>query len=74
MSARIQRPKLPIVEGRDEEVFFQAALANHLGLTDIQVMPIGGKTLLTPNLEVLVNDARQQRSGRPGHHRHRRQE
>jgi hypothetical protein len=56
MSVQIQRPKLLIVEGRDEGMFFEAALANHLGLTDIQVMPIGGKTLLTQNLSALVND------------------
>jgi len=56
MSAKIQRPKLLIVEGRDEEMFFEAALANHLGIGDIQVMPIGGKTRLTANLAGLVND------------------
>ena len=39
--------KLLIVEGRDEQFFFDAALRDHLGLTDIQVMPIGGKTRLT---------------------------
>jgi hypothetical protein len=44
MSIKIDRPKLLIVEGRDEELFFTAALRDYLGLTDIQVMPIGGKT------------------------------
>lgn len=58
MSAKIQRPKLLIVEGRDEEQFFTAAMRDHLGLTDIQIMPIGGKTLLTQNLAGLVNDPR----------------
>jgi hypothetical protein len=56
MSVQIQKPKLLIVEGRDEEMFFGAALTDHLGLTDIQVLPIGGKTLLTTNLAALVND------------------
>jgi Protein of unknown function (DUF3226) len=56
MSIKIQGPKLLIVEGRDDGMFFEAALARHLGLTDIQVMPIGGKTLLTTNLAGLVND------------------
>ena len=48
--------KLLIVEGRDEQLFFEAALRDHLGLTDIQVMPVGGKTRLTRSLEILVND------------------
>jgi hypothetical protein len=48
--------KLLIVEGRDEEMFFEAALTNHLGLTDIQVLPIGGKTQLAANLKLLSND------------------
>lgn len=56
MSTRITRPKLLIVEGRDEQAFFEAALADYLGLGDIQVMAIGGKTLLRPSLEVLVRD------------------
>lgn len=56
MSAKIQRPKLLIVEGRDEEQFLTAALADHLGLTDIQVMPIGGKSKLTQSLSALVLD------------------
>jgi hypothetical protein len=56
MSIKIDKPKLLIVEGRDEELFFTAALKDHLGLTDIQVMPIGGKTKLTQNLSALVND------------------
>ncbi len=56
MSAQIQRPRLLIVEGHDEEQFFAAALRDHLGLADIQVMPIGGKTRLTANLAGLVND------------------
>jgi hypothetical protein len=56
MSIKIDRPKLLVVEGRDEQQFFAAAMRDHLGLTDIQVMPIGGKTLLTANLAGLVND------------------
>ena len=56
MSAKIQRPKLLIVEGRDEEEFFTAAMRDHLGLTDIQVMPVGGKTRLMQDLVGLVND------------------
>jgi hypothetical protein len=54
----IEKPKLLIVEGRDEEEFFKAALRDHLGHTDIQVMPIGGKTSLTDNLLALVGDAK----------------
>ena len=58
MSIQIQKPKLLIVEGRDEELFFDAALRDHLSLTDIQVMSIGGKTQLSRNLTALVKDAR----------------
>jgi hypothetical protein len=57
MSISIAKPKILIVEGRDEEMFFDAALRDHLGLTDIQIMPIGGKTQLSRNLTGLVNDA-----------------
>jgi len=56
MNAQIQKPKLLIVEGRDEQFCFEAALRDHLGLTDIQVMPIGGKSLLTRNLTGLITD------------------
>ena len=56
MSTKIVRSKLLIVEGRDEEMFFDAALQDHLALADIQILPIGGKTKLTQNLSGLVND------------------
>ncbi len=56
MSFKIQKPKLLIVEGRDDQLCFEAALRDHLGLTDIQVVPIGGKTLLTRNLMGLIAD------------------
>jgi hypothetical protein len=53
---QIKQTKLLIVEGRDEENFFGAALASYLGIADIQVLGIGGKTLLTANLKALKND------------------
>ena len=56
MSVKIQKPKLLIVEGRDEQFCFEAAPRDHLDLTDIQVMPIGGKTPLTRNLTGLIAD------------------
>jgi len=56
MTFKILKPKLLIVEGRDDQLCFEAALQDHLGLTDIQVMPIGGKTLLTRNLTGLIAD------------------
>jgi hypothetical protein len=56
MSVTIVKSKLLVVEGRDEEMFFAAALRDHLGLTDLQIMPIGGKTQLTQNLMIVVND------------------
>jgi hypothetical protein len=49
---RIMKPKLLLVEGRDDEEFFRAMLAE-LGINDIQVAGIGGKTKLRVNLKVL---------------------
>lgn len=57
MTTKIVKPRLLIVEGRDEEMFFDAALRDHLKRTDVQVLPIGGKTKLTQSLAALVNDA-----------------
>lgn len=48
----IIKPKLLIVEGDDEKGLFEALL-NHLSLSDIQVLSIGGKTKLRPNLKLL---------------------
>jgi hypothetical protein len=48
----IKRPKLLIVEGRDDELFF-SAFCHHLGLNDIQVLHIGGKTKLPSHLKAL---------------------
>jgi len=56
MSVQIQKPKLLIVEGIDEQFCLEAALRDHLALPDIQVIPIGGKTLLTRNLAGLITD------------------
>jgi hypothetical protein len=53
---RVQKPKVLIVEGKDEVNFFEAAFA-HLALADIQVLPIGGKTQLFRNLAALALDA-----------------
>jgi hypothetical protein len=52
---RIQKRKLLIVEGKDDEAFFAALLA-HLHLPDIQVAGIGGKTKLRSNLKALMTD------------------
>lgn len=49
----VQFTKLIIVEGNHERDFFSAWL-NHLNLTEIQVLPIGGKTRLAENLRPLV--------------------
>jgi uncharacterized protein DUF3226 len=56
MSVQVVRTKLLIVEGKDEENFFSAALVMHLKRADIQVLPIGGKTNLSRNLNELKND------------------
>jgi hypothetical protein len=49
----IQKTKLLIVEGNHERDFFNAWFF-HLGISDIQVMPIGGKTKLAVNLKALI--------------------
>lgn len=48
--------KLLIVEGKDEDNFFDAALKTHLIITDIQIMPIGGKTQLKSHVKALKLD------------------
>jgi len=50
---RITEPKVLVVEGKDELYFFEA-LISHLGLPNIQVMDIGGKTQLRARLEALA--------------------
>lgn len=49
----ISKPKLLIVEGEDEKGFFEALLTS-MAITDVQVLPIGGKTKLRSNLKALV--------------------
>lgn len=48
----IESAKLLIVEGKDEENFFQALLT-HIGILDIQILSVGGKTLLPANLKAV---------------------
>jgi hypothetical protein len=52
LALEIKRPKLLIVEGKEDELFF-SAFCHHLGLNDIQVLSIGGKTQLPSNLKAL---------------------
>jgi len=52
---KISKPKLLIVEGKDEECFF-CALIEHVGINDIQVAGIGGKDKLRTNLKGLIKD------------------
>ncbi len=52
---KIKYPKIIIVEGKDEEGFFNAFL-NKLNLEGIQVAGIGGKKQIRPNLKALVNE------------------
>jgi hypothetical protein len=53
MTIEITQPNLLVVEGREDELFF-CALIEHLGLQNIQVMGIGGKTNLRRNLKALM--------------------
>jgi hypothetical protein len=52
---RIEKPKLLIVEGKDEESFL-GALTAHLGLNDIQVAGVGGKKNIRPALKAIVKE------------------
>ena len=50
----IEKSHLLIVEGKDEEFFF-GALLEWLGFSNIQILPIGGKTKFRKNLGALIN-------------------
>lgn len=51
----ITKSKLLLVEGRDEEEFFNAFL-KHLNIIDVQVAGIGGKYNMRPRLKALSKD------------------
>lgn len=55
-SIQITKSKILIVEGVDEANFFKAYLEKHLSISDIQILPIGGKILLPDYLDVLIID------------------
>ncbi len=54
MACEIKQPNLLVVEGKEEQLFFEAFI-RYMGLQSIQVMPIGGKQQLRSNLKALVN-------------------
>jgi len=54
MAIEIVKPHLLIVEGVDDANFFNA-LIMHLNITNIQVLPIGGKTKTRDKLNALAN-------------------
>jgi hypothetical protein len=53
---KISKPKLLIVEGKEEEFFFDAFI-NHLDIQEVQVAGIGGKGKIRPNLKALIIDS-----------------
>jgi len=53
MTIGIHKPNLLVVEGREDELFIEA-FVRHLGLQDIQILPIGGKEQLRANLKALI--------------------
>jgi hypothetical protein len=53
MAVELVQPKVLVVEGREEELFF-GAFINHLLLQNIQILPIGGKEQLRRNLRALM--------------------
>lgn len=52
MKIEIKEEKIIVVEGKEDDQFF-SALLNHLNLTGIQILPIGGKTTSRKNLKIL---------------------
>lgn len=52
---QITESKILIVEGVDEERFFQSYF-DYISISDIQILPIGGKTLLPDSLKALKVD------------------
>jgi len=52
---RLQKPKLLVVEGKDDECFF-CALVESLGIDNIQVAGVGGKNQFRRQLQAIVKD------------------
>lgn len=52
---KLQKSKLLLVEGRDEEEFF-GGLLRHLEIDDIQVIPVGGNDQFGGRLQGLIKD------------------
>ena len=53
---KLQKKKLLLVEGRDEEEFFNGLL-KLMEINEIQVIPVGGKYKFSNNIKALINDA-----------------
>ncbi len=53
ISLEILKTRLIIVEGKEDELFFEA-LIKHLSLNNIQVLPIGGRTELRKYLKAII--------------------
>jgi len=53
---RLHKKKLLLVEGRDEEEFFNGLL-KLMEINEIQVIPVGGKDKFSNNIKALINDA-----------------
>lgn len=53
MNIEIHAPRLLVVEGKDDQSFFEA-LIEDAGLPGFQVLPIGGKTMLRGYLKALT--------------------
>lgn len=53
---KLQKSKLLLVEGRDDEEFF-GGLLRHLEIDDIQVIPAGGKDQFSNNFQGLIKDS-----------------
>jgi len=53
MARQVEKPKLLLVEGRDEKEFF-TALLDYLAIPDVEVRPIQGKSRLSNRLKAIV--------------------
>lgn len=49
---KIEHPKMLLVEGKDEEYFFDALL-KHINITDIQILSTGGKDKFNTDFDII---------------------
>lgn len=53
---KISKSKILVVEGKHEEFLFASALTSHLKISDVQILPVGGKDQIRGSLLALTKD------------------